>query len=70
MALSLFLSLSAGDKIVSCHTRKKYEITDLGIMHPEEMPTTSLQPGQVGYMACNMKQSSEGVFRVPCNISF
>lgn len=50
----------AGDKIVSCHTRKKYEIAELGIMHPEEEPTDSLYPGQVGYIACNMKVSSEG----------
>ncbi|KAG6333226.1 hypothetical protein ID866_5861 [Astraeus odoratus] len=48
-----------GDKIASCHTRKKYEVTEVGIMHPEELPTTCLQPGQVGYIACNMKESSE-----------
>jgi translation elongation factor EF-4 len=34
---------------------------ELGIMHPEEIPTSALHPGQVGYMACNMKQSSEGI---------
>ncbi|KAF9227814.1 GTP-binding protein lepa [Gyrodon lividus] len=48
-----------GDKIASCHTRKRYEVQEVGIMHPEELPTTSLQPGQVGYIACNMKESSE-----------
>jgi translation elongation factor EF-4 len=52
--------MKAGDKISSCHTRKKYEVTELGIMHPEEIPTESLRPGQVGYIACNMKESSEG----------
>ncbi|TFK42353.1 P-loop containing nucleoside triphosphate hydrolase protein [Crucibulum laeve] len=51
--------LRKGDKIASCHTRKKYEITELGIMHPEEVPTQCLYPGQVGYMACNMKDSTE-----------
>jgi len=56
----LLLRDYSGDKIVSCHTRKKYEITELGVMHPEEVPTKSLHPGQVGYIACNMKQSSEG----------
>ena len=30
-------------------------------MHPEEIPTDTLNPGQVGYIACNMKQSSEGI---------
>jgi len=54
------ISHYAGDKIVSCQTRKRYEITDLGIMYPEEVPTVRLQPGQVGYIACNMKNSSEG----------
>ncbi|EKM82485.1 hypothetical protein AGABI1DRAFT_117953 [Agaricus bisporus var. burnettii JB137-S8] len=51
--------LRKGDKIASCHTRKKYEITEVGIMHPEETPIQALYPGQVGYIACNMKQSSE-----------
>ncbi|KAN0123708.1 GTP-binding protein LepA C-terminus domain containing protein [Russula decolorans] len=51
--------LRKGDRIASCHTRKKYEITELGIMHPEEVPTSQLLAGQVGYIACNMKQSSE-----------
>ncbi|KAG7092701.1 Translation factor guf1 mitochondrial, variant 2 [Marasmius oreades] len=51
--------LRKGDKIQSCHTRKRYEVTEIGIMHPEEVPTNSLHPGQVGYIACNMKESSE-----------
>ncbi|KAF8077727.1 translation factor GUF1, mitochondrial [Lyophyllum atratum] len=51
--------LRKGDKIASCHTRKKYEVTELGIMHPEEVPADSLHTGQVGYIACNMKESSE-----------
>ncbi|KAI0006188.1 GTP-binding protein lepa [Russula compacta] len=51
--------LRKGDKIASYHTRRKYEISELGIMHPEEVPTAQLLPGQVGYIACNMKQSSE-----------
>lgn len=33
-------------------------------MHPEEIPTPELRPGQVGYIACNMKESSEGRTRV------
>lgn len=56
----VFLRTSLGDKIMSCHTRKKYEVMEVGIMYPEETPTTALYPGQVGYVACNMKESSEG----------
>ncbi|KAF9265603.1 translation factor GUF1, mitochondrial [Marasmius fiardii PR-910] len=51
--------LRKGDKIQSFHTRKRYEVTEIGIMHPEEVPTSSLHTGQVGYIACNMKESSE-----------
>ena len=49
-----------GDKIASCHTGKKYEVTEIGIMHPEQEQTDQLRSGQVGYIACNMKESSEG----------
>lgn len=48
-----------GDRIVSCHTGKKYDVTEVGVMYPEEIPVTHLQPGQVGYIACNMKESTE-----------
>ncbi|KIK59544.1 hypothetical protein GYMLUDRAFT_74444 [Collybiopsis luxurians FD-317 M1] len=51
--------LRKGDRIASCHTRKKYEIAEIGVMYPEEVPTDILCPGQVGYIACNMKESSE-----------
>ncbi|EIM89825.1 GTP-binding protein lepa [Stereum hirsutum FP-91666 SS1] len=51
--------LRKGDKVASIYTRKKYEVIDVGIMHPEEVPTGQLYPGQVGYISCNMKQSSE-----------
>lgn len=49
-----------GDKIASCFTRKKYEVTELGIMYPEEVSTDCLRPGQVGFVACSMKESAEG----------
>ncbi|KAI1791641.1 GTP-binding protein lepa [Ganoderma leucocontextum] len=38
---------------------EKYEVTELGIMHPEELPTDCLRPGQVGFVACSMKESAE-----------
>ena len=56
----------AGDRIASCYTRKKYEVIELGIMHPEEVPTSELRPGQVGYVACSMKESSEGEWHIIC----
>ncbi len=53
-----------GDKVMSCHTRRKYDVTDVGILHPEQTPTGILKTGQVGYIACNMKESSEGTAKI------
>ncbi|KAJ2722801.1 Translation factor guf1 mitochondrial [Coemansia sp. Benny D115] len=52
-------SIQRGDKIVSSHSGTKYEVAEVGIMHPEQTPTTSLQVGQVGYIVCNMKSIAE-----------
>lgn len=48
------------DKISSCHTGRRYEITEVGIMHPEQQKTSVLLAGQVGYITCNMKDPLEG----------
>ncbi|KAF9971803.1 Translation factor guf1 mitochondrial [Actinomortierella ambigua] len=48
-----------GDKIVSAYSHRKYEITETGIMYPEQTPTRSLQAGQVGYFVMSMKALSE-----------
>ena len=47
----------------SCHTQKKYEVTEVGVMHPDQQKTDVLFAGQVGYITCNMKNSSEGKLR-------
>ena len=57
-------SIVLGDKIGSCHTQKRYEVTEVGIMHPEQVSTGVLYTGQVGYIACNMKDPAEGVLSV------
>ncbi|CAG7846242.1 Translation factor GUF1 homolog, mitochondrial {ECO:0000255/HAMAP-Rule:MF_03137}; AltName: Full=Elongation factor 4 homolog {ECO:0000255/HAMAP-Rule:MF_03137}; Short=EF-4 {ECO:0000255/HAMAP-Rule:MF_03137}; AltName: Full=GTPase GUF1 homolog {ECO:0000255/HAMAP-Rule:MF_03137}; AltName: Full=Ribosomal back-translocase {ECO:0000255/HAMAP-Rule:MF_03137}; Flags: Precursor [Serendipita indica DSM 11827] len=38
---------------------KKYEVVEVGVMNPGETPTGELRAGQVGYIACNMKDPSE-----------
>ncbi|CEI95669.1 Putative GTP-binding protein LepA [Rhizopus microsporus] len=48
-----------GDKIISAHSDTKYEVTEVGIMHPEQVPTGYLHAGQVGYVICGMKSASE-----------
>ncbi|KAJ1943036.1 Translation factor guf1 mitochondrial, partial [Kickxella alabastrina] len=52
-------SIQRGDKIISSHSGTKYEVMEVGIMHPEQTPTTMLQVGQVGYIVCNMKSIAE-----------
>ncbi|EIE85260.1 hypothetical protein RO3G_09970 [Rhizopus delemar RA 99-880] len=51
--------LKKGDKVLSAHSDTKYEITEVGIMHPEQVPTGYLHAGQVGYIVCGMKSASE-----------
>ncbi|CED85336.1 gtp-binding protein lepa [Phaffia rhodozyma] len=52
-------TIKKGDKIESAHSGKKYEVLDIGILHPEEERTNFLTAGQVGYIVCNMKAASE-----------
>ncbi|KAJ2747659.1 Translation factor guf1 mitochondrial [Coemansia sp. BCRC 34301] len=52
-------SIRRGDKIVSSHSGTKYEVMEVGVMHPEQTPATLLQVGQVGYIVCNMKSIAE-----------
>ncbi|KAG9291219.1 hypothetical protein G9A89_021721 [Geosiphon pyriformis] len=51
--------LQKGDKIESAHSKIRYEVIECGIMYPEQVPTGSLQAGQVGYIICSMKAASE-----------
>ncbi|KAJ2509027.1 Translation factor guf1 mitochondrial [Coemansia sp. RSA 2052] len=52
-------SIRRGDRIASSHSGTKYEVMEVGVMHPEQTPTTLLQVGQVGYIVCNMKSIAE-----------
>ncbi|KAI5620662.1 translation factor GUF1, mitochondrial isoform X1 [Silurus asotus] len=45
-----------GDKIVSAHLGKTYEVNELGILRPDEQPTERLFAGQVGYVIAGMKE--------------
>ncbi|KAI9300516.1 P-loop containing nucleoside triphosphate hydrolase protein [Cunninghamella echinulata] len=51
--------LRKGDKVLSAYSDTKYEVTEVGIMHPEQVPTGYLHAGQVGYVVCGMKSASE-----------
>ncbi|XP_067387346.1 translation factor GUF1, mitochondrial isoform X2 [Emydura macquarii macquarii] len=48
-----------GHKIVSAHTRKTYEVNEVGILTPDEHLTHKLYAGQVGYLIAGMKEVTE-----------
>ncbi|KEI37607.1 uncharacterized protein L969DRAFT_96134 [Mixia osmundae IAM 14324] len=51
-------SFAVGDKIASYYTKKTYTVTDLGIMHPDQVslkPGQRLSTGQIGWLTCAMK---------------
>lgn len=49
-----------GDKVRFLQAGKKYDVLEVGIYNPEEVPVAALMEGQVGYLICNMKNSEEG----------
>jgi translation factor GUF1, mitochondrial len=52
-------TLSKGQSIISVHTGRKYDVMEVGVMHPSQTPIEKLQAGHVGYVVCGMKKSSE-----------
>ncbi|KAK9768668.1 Translation factor guf1 mitochondrial [Basidiobolus ranarum] len=48
-----------GDKVLSVHSGNKYDVMEVGIIHPERTPTKALHAGQVGYIVINMKVATE-----------
>ncbi|XP_058155135.1 translation factor GUF1, mitochondrial isoform X3 [Dasypus novemcinctus] len=51
--------VSKGDKIVSAHNQKTYEVNEVGILNPNEQPTHKLYAGQVGYLIAGMKDVTD-----------
>ncbi|XP_062498424.1 translation factor GUF1, mitochondrial isoform X1 [Pezoporus occidentalis] len=51
--------IQKGHKIVSAHTKKRYEVNEVGILTPNEQPTHKLYAGQVGYVIAGMKEVTE-----------
>lgn len=52
-------NVKKGDRIVSAHLRKTYEVQELGILRPHEVPAAKLFAGQVGYVIAGMKDVKE-----------
>ncbi|CAB4031090.1 GTP-binding lepa, partial [Paramuricea clavata] len=49
--------IKKGDNIMTCSTKRKFEVLDLGILHPDETSTGELYVGQIGYIVTGMKTS-------------
>ncbi|OLL23847.1 Translation factor GUF1, mitochondrial [Neolecta irregularis DAH-3] len=52
-------TVQRGDRISSVHTGHKYEVSEVGLMHPDQSPVNRLCAGMVGYVVPSMKRSSE-----------
>ncbi|XP_012945001.1 translation factor GUF1, mitochondrial isoform X2 [Aplysia californica] len=48
-----------GEKITCASSQKVYEITEIGLMYPTQVPSGALFAGQVGYAMMNMRNTSE-----------
>lgn len=54
-------SVNVGDEIQSYATEKMYVVRTLSILRPHELNVNKLNAGQVGLIACNMKQSKDAI---------
>ena len=48
--------VKVGDTIRLMNTKKKYEVTEVGVMAPGHVPTKALRAGEVGYICASIKQ--------------
>ncbi|HRE89835.1 MAG TPA: translation elongation factor 4 [Myxococcota bacterium] len=48
--------LKKGDKVRFMATGGEYELLDVGVNEPEMVPVPDLQPGEVGYIVCGIKE--------------
>lgn len=48
-----------GSQIKMMATNKNFEVLEVGVFTPNEVPTDILRPGEVGYMIANIKNSAD-----------
>lgn len=48
-------SISVGQRILLMFTGSKYEVTEVGVFKPANVPRKMLHTGEVGYMICSIK---------------
>ncbi len=52
-------TITKGDKITLAHSKRGYEVLEVGLMYPDPTPTDVLYAGQVGYLITGMKTVKE-----------
>uniref|UniRef100_A0AC35UHN3 Translation factor GUF1 homolog, mitochondrial n=1 Tax=Rhabditophanes sp. KR3021 TaxID=114890 RepID=A0AC35UHN3_9BILA len=52
-------SITKGQHIASFNNKKTYEVVEVGVNHPDQIPCEKLYAGQIGYLICNMKTVKE-----------
>ena len=52
-------SVKRGDIILLMNTKKKYEVTEVGVFAPGHVPTEALRAGEVGYICASIKQVAD-----------
>ncbi|XP_014286074.1 translation factor GUF1 homolog, mitochondrial [Halyomorpha halys] len=53
--------VSVGDNIRWIHAQKEYQVKSLGVLTPEELSVSELVAGQVGFIACNMRDRKDAI---------
>jgi len=51
--------VKVGDEVTSKFTGKSYQVKQVGLLRPNEVPVPSLHAGHVGYVVCNMRSNVE-----------
>lgn len=54
-------SVKVGDEILLMASNQKYVVTEVGLRTPKEIPTTSLECGQVGFLVATIKNIKDVV---------
>lgn len=52
-------AIRKGDKITLAQTGNDYDVLEVGLMYPDQVPTEGLYAGQVGYLISGMKRVKE-----------
>lgn len=52
-------SIKIGDKIELMHTKKRYDVIEIGIFSPQMTPKDEISAGDVGYIIAGIKEASE-----------